>query len=530
MSYTHSEDVGQAGPPQNLAALPGFAQNGSMRCERTAFSRLKCGLLGVTLAWTTPSWSHSRQTLEHVVTAGDSLWALARHYQVSVEALQSANGLGDATRIRTGQKLRIPRSAPKTGTQRGATKQPAPSTKQPAPQSVNSVQNITPSANEAPIRRDSARASIKVTPTARERAERLFFTAESLQQVSTLEEVAPPWVLQPPAVENQGRSVVTADGSHPCSTTDPGFGNYQRWQQVAPMAHVLLPKQLRLAEDGGFNALFHFHGREPARKEWVQVMNRAVLVAVDVGIDSESYRAAFSDPRTFGRVVQAVEQAVALQTNRADARAHRLVVSSWSAGFGAVEQILGQPYGRQHVLGVVLLDGLHAGYDASSLDRVRLAPFVQFARAAAMEHRLMYISHSSVPAVGYASTTETANYLIYKLDARPDSVDQRGIDPLQLHRISSFSSGNFHARGFKGGTAADHCGHMALLRDVLRVHVNPLWSDPGQVLAQARAPGPAPLEVPGPNDARADLAFKPTFDTRMRCEAQPQVAAGAREH
>lgn len=505
-----------------------------MRRERVAHRRLKCSLLGVLLTWTTPGWSQPRQTLEHVVAAGDSLWALARHYRISVEALQTANGLGESTRIRTGQKLRIPHSTPPAGKAKRDSKAatltpraPAQAGRTKAPRSEETAQQTARERREpqaAPRARTPARGTTKptpaareahprpVSPAARERAERLFFTEDSSPRISGLDEVAPPWVFTPPSPDYQRRSAFTLDGSHPCSRPDPGFGSYQRWQQIAPMAHVLLPKRVRLTAGGEFNVLFHVHGREPVRKEWVQVMNGAVLVAVDAGIDSESYREAFRDPRTFSRVLQAVERAVARQTGRSDARASRLVVSSWSAGFGALERILAQPFGRRHVLGVILLDGLHAGYEDSSLDRVRLAPFVGFARAADAGERWMYVSHSSVPAVGYASTTETTNYLVYKLGGRPTSVDQRGVDPLQLHRISSFSSGNFHARGFKGGTAADHCAHVALLRDVLQVHVRPLWSEPQQAIAQTGAPGPAVRH------ARADTG------------AQPPVAPGGAGH
>ena len=43
----------------------------------------------------------------HTVTAGDSLWGLAKKYGSSIEAIQSANGLTD-TVIRKGQTLVIP--------------------------------------------------------------------------------------------------------------------------------------------------------------------------------------------------------------------------------------------------------------------------------------------------------------------------------------------------------------------------------------------------------------------------------------
>lgn len=43
----------------------------------------------------------------HVVVKGDSLWGLSRQYNVTVEALQQANGLTN-TQINVGQTLAIP--------------------------------------------------------------------------------------------------------------------------------------------------------------------------------------------------------------------------------------------------------------------------------------------------------------------------------------------------------------------------------------------------------------------------------------
>lgn len=43
----------------------------------------------------------------HTVVAGDSLWALAKKHNTTVEAIQAANGLTNAN-IRSGQQLTIP--------------------------------------------------------------------------------------------------------------------------------------------------------------------------------------------------------------------------------------------------------------------------------------------------------------------------------------------------------------------------------------------------------------------------------------
>ena len=47
----------------------------------------------------------------HIVGPGDTLWAIARRYDVSVQALISANGLPDPDALRLGQRLTIPSGA-----------------------------------------------------------------------------------------------------------------------------------------------------------------------------------------------------------------------------------------------------------------------------------------------------------------------------------------------------------------------------------------------------------------------------------
>lgn len=47
----------------------------------------------------------------HVVTRGDNLWDVARHYHVSAEALAKANGVTSRTVLKLGQKLRLPAGA-----------------------------------------------------------------------------------------------------------------------------------------------------------------------------------------------------------------------------------------------------------------------------------------------------------------------------------------------------------------------------------------------------------------------------------
>jgi hypothetical protein len=90
----------------------------------------------------------------------------------------------------------------------------------------------------------------------------------------------------------------------------------------------------------------------------------------------------------------------------------------------------------------------------------------------------MFMSHSSIIPPGYASTTETENYLVWALGGKPKRSKPRRSDPWGLELNSRFDAGGFHMRGYDGNDKMDHCAHIGLLRDVLKVFVKRRWKSP----------------------------------------------------
>jgi hypothetical protein len=283
------------------------------------------------------------------------------------------------------------------------------------------------------------------------------------------------WFLKKPGPTTQISKSVSERGINPCNTPDPGFKGYEKWQRGISMGQMILPARGGIAGNGDFDVVFHFHGHEPARKEWVQVMNGPVLVAFTLGIGSGAYESAFRNPAAFTELLQSVERAVAERHKKPRARARKIALSAWSAGYGAVEEILHQPIATR-IDSVILLDGLHCDYvSGGGLEPRQLDAFLKFARKAARGEKLMVVSHSSIIPPGYASTTETANYLIDGLGGRPASSRPRSGDPMGLELISRFDRAGFHVRGYAGNAELDHCAHLGLFRDILRVHLAPRW-------------------------------------------------------
>jgi hypothetical protein len=265
-------------------------------------------------------------------------------------------------------------------------------------------------------------------------------------------------------------------GVNPCMTPDPGFGVYDGWQSVSG-GHMIAPKHGGVTKTGGFDLVVHFHGHEPIRKEFVKSAKGVVLVGVDLGIGSGAYANGFASPHVFTDLLASVEAAMSKRTGK-KAFVRKLALSSWSAGYGAIEQILRQPAGKR-VDALVLLDSLHAGYadeQQKTLKVPQIEPFIAFAKRAAAGHAFMFMSHSSIIPPGYASTTEVASYVVGELHGKLHKAKKH--DVLGLEMIDRFDRGGFHVRGYEGDDKPDHCAHIGLMKEVVGKHLQPRWKTP----------------------------------------------------
>jgi hypothetical protein len=285
------------------------------------------------------------------------------------------------------------------------------------------------------------------------------------------------WFMQKPPPSTQVQKSSADRGVNPCNTPDPGWGAYDHWVKTGS-AMVLMPHRSALNAAGEFDVVFHFHGHEPARKEWVQVMKSVVLVGMTLGVGSGVYENTFRDPAAFEKLLKTIEATVAEHSGRPEAHARRIALTSWSAGYGAIEEILNQPLGRERVDSVILLDGLHCDYAGDGFVMTTLDPFIRFAHEAADGKRLMVVTHSSIIPPGYASTTETANFLVHELGGRPHPAKPRATDPMGLELVARYDELGFHMRGYAGNAELDHCAQVGLYRDILQVHLAPRWNPP----------------------------------------------------
>jgi hypothetical protein len=240
------------------------------------------------------------------------------------------------------------------------------------------------------------------------------------------------------------------------------------WTPMGDGASYLAPEDA-VAQDGGVDVIVHFHGALVADEEWRANAIAGVVVSVHLpGYGVAQYRDMFAPSDRFGAIVDDVIKRVG------GTHVRRLGLVSWSAGYGAVQNVLSDPRYYAMVDTVVLLDGMHASYKEGLPDEASVAIFELFARDAALGDKQLIVTHSSVAPHGYASTTETATMLLSSAGAV--RVEERRTNARRMVEWYHADEGGLHVRGFRGDGARDHLDQAHLVGDAVRSFIAPRWT------------------------------------------------------
>lgn len=274
------------------------------------------------------------------------------------------------------------------------------------------------------------------------------------------------WVHARPGFQ-YSRSTAERGGVNPCAMPDVDAGGFAPWTNLAK-GRFTLPRAGAVQPNGDFDLVLHFHGDDLARRELIESGQTFVLYSLTLD-PSESYSAQFAGSKLMAQLVAGIEASLGAQ-HGGHAHARHVALSAWSAGYMAVLSILVQPEAKD-VDGVVLIDGLHG--QRGALEH-QLEPFVEYARRAESGERFFFVTHSSIDPPAFASTTESAHYLLSALGEKPVAV--RRDDRAGLELVEYFSHGSFNVRGYAGNDKADHCAQVTLLRDAYRA-LGRRWHD-----------------------------------------------------
>ncbi|MGA1982711.1 MAG: hypothetical protein ABSG84_09555 [Acidobacteriaceae bacterium] len=254
--------------------------------------------------------------------------------------------------------------------------------------------------------------------------------------------------------------------THPrlTQTTPPG----QR--QKLSLGTLFVPEKLKGKRR--INLLLFFHGGDWLPELAVAQQRNMAVITVQAGSGSSTYEKLFADPATFPKLLTEAQSAASVTFAEVD-------LAGWSAGCGALRQILRDPTAYDRVHRVLCIDGVHAGYisgapgnDAapgpaeSQLDPANLQSWLHFGTDAIAGRKRLIITHSEILPGTYASTTETADYLLHQWGLTPHPVVRWG--PMGTQMLSETKAGGLLVVGLAGNSAPDHVDQFHSLPEYLR--------------------------------------------------------------
>lgn len=196
----------------------------------------------------------------------------------------------------------------------------------------------------------------------------------------------------------------------------------------------------------------------------------AVLVNVTLNGLSGVYTEKFRQPETFLTLLRETTDRLRELRVADEPKIERLTVTSFSAGFGGVRELLKSDDFSRRIDTLVMADSIYAGYAAGAASKQvepkHMEGFVRFARDAADGKKTLVISHCQLQPDGYASTAETADYLLSELSLNREAVDEVWADEWRC--TSRCRRKGFRVFGFAGETGRDHMRHLQNLGRLLR--------------------------------------------------------------
>lgn len=222
----------------------------------------------------------------------------------------------------------------------------------------------------------------------------------------------------------------------------------------------------------GDRLTMHFHGAAWfAIDEHVARGLRNPLIVFNNGQGSSVYQRPFLDPARFRRWIALAEGAVR-EGKGPRFRAAAVDISSFSAGYGAVRELVSSPNDMALITRIVLCDSMYASHAADGTKRAepeQIARWVPYALSAAQGERTLAFTYSQVPTDTYASSSECARALAQACGTAATAVEPGTLAATldaACPLLARADKGHLHLWGYGGDDAPAHLTHVRHLADV----------------------------------------------------------------
>ncbi len=243
-------------------------------------------------------------------------------------------------------------------------------------------------------------------------------------------------------------------------------------------AELFVPEGYSVPPSGVVPLAIHFQGGVAiAEENFVRSGHGGVLIASTLAGLSSSFSRPYRDREAF--VALLTRAAEHLSTHECAVRFEPITVTFFSAGYGAVRELLKDPEHFARIDALVSADSIYANVVSEAVraaDAAQMVDFMRFAQAAARGEKTFVVAHGQTP-TPYASTAECADLLLAAVAGQrlPSARrTQRGV-PI----AAEFHSGGFHLYSFAEGLGGDdeakriHMDCLYMIPELVREHVAP---------------------------------------------------------
>jgi hypothetical protein len=232
---------------------------------------------------------------------------------------------------------------------------------------------------------------------------------------------------------------------------------------------IFIPSTYQHRIGDATDLLVHFHGDPQTYWNNVKYANlNAVVLTVNYSGLSSAYSTPFANASLFQTILDEAQTKVRAQADFADNMVwDKIGVSSFSAGYGAVREILKTATYRDAIDALLAADSLYAttAGDGTPLDS-QMANYKTFASLAKNGQKTFLYSHSQVPTYTYETTGECGDELLQSLGVSAPAYNAGGLGTLNFYRHAK--SGNFELWGALGADGDSHLEHLRYAGEFLQ--------------------------------------------------------------
>ncbi|GAB4462161.1 MAG: hypothetical protein OHK0029_28520 [Armatimonadaceae bacterium] len=235
-------------------------------------------------------------------------------------------------------------------------------------------------------------------------------------------------------------------------------------QELPGGERLFVPEGARVGSDGTIPLTVHLHGSPRVVQSGFTTAHRPGVLAVLTlpGLSGVYTRHFATNPAgVFAALTQSVCKAVGAR------EVAPIWLSSFSAGFGGVRELLRADAVHRRLDALILADTLYAGFaqeprdpaDRPPPDPENLKDFVRFARDAALRRdRAMLVTYCDLLPPTYSATRETAEALRQAVGVENQPAQGQWSHGLEL--TSHVRKGRFATYGFSGEDGPAHMRHL----------------------------------------------------------------------